>query len=485
MLATLEDFDARIHVLERELAALKTKRNDLLPMYRLPPEIVADVFKLVQHGCQSIDEIRPWDTYNIRWCDIMLVCRHFREVAVRTAGLWNVLDYNTYPSDWIDLCIARSCNLPLSIRDTSGHALEHIQRAWLLEINGAAVTTNILTSLPPTLHALQISDALDEMDRGEAFCITKSMIRTDLMVAYLGLSSFLALEDIPAFISLNRLDLDSVFVNKGLDGLVQVLRQVGRIQILCLRNLDFTGGSTEFSGENAVVSLPCLHSLFVADTPRLVWTYLRALPLPTITLGISVTNMTAAADHGHETHAAILDTWFRFVRSVPNSASLAQGTLMHEHANLIQIRLGDGKKIGHLREFCSEGPTRFCEFRFQGSLIDHPATPYITTLHLVLSRELGALSRNREITYAHQLRNLQCLIFEGLRRGDVDSHLMAAIQACIAERGTSLQQIRFVECHESMKTFAEELQQGGRVATIDWVYSDAADHSDSGSTPSW
>jgi hypothetical protein len=236
---TLEDFDARIHVLERELAALKTKRNSLLPSYRLPPEIVADVFKLVQHGCRSVDETAPWETYDNRWCDIMLVCRHFREVAVHTPALWIMVDYGIHPQDWCALCIQRACRLPLCIRDSTGGSLNVLPRAQTLDIRDGAVTAKILNVLKPALHALRVAFVEDDNDSDEEeYFALRMMSHESTALAYLSLSG-VCLSALPSLHSLRRLELDYVIVCDGLDGLSKLLSQVASIEVLCLRYLDF------------------------------------------------------------------------------------------------------------------------------------------------------------------------------------------------------------------------------------------------------
>jgi hypothetical protein len=329
--ATLEEFDTRILELERQLVAVKTGRNNLLPVHRLPPEIVAEVFKLIQHGCQTVDEIRPWFAYDYRWLDVMLVCRRFREVAMQTSALWNMVDYETHPPAWIQLCIDRVCNQTLRIRDSSGESTEHLHRAWSLEINGFAVSTQVLNLLQPTLRALHI-DGFNEKDREQVFHLKQSDLHAHLALAYLALSN-LTVQDIPVMHSLHRLELDCVIINTGLDGLIQMLFQVPSVQILCLRDVRLASSDI---ARSRPVSLPCLHSLLVVDTPEAVRDYLHLLPQPTLALGIYV-ECGEIEDLGiRSIYADILDAWDKFARSAhirrPENGSVALWGAVQPHS---------------------------------------------------------------------------------------------------------------------------------------------------------
>jgi hypothetical protein len=465
--ATLEELNTRIHELERQLVAAKTERNNLLPVHRLPPEIVVEVFKLIQHGCGTFDETRPWHTFDDGWLNVMLVCRRFREVAVQTSALWNMVDYDTYPPDQIQLFLERARNQPLCIRDSGGGSTELFHRAWSLEINSFAVSTQALNLLQPTLHALHIS--ILKFDQQNAFCFTQSDLHEHLALAYLSLSH-LSVQDIPVMHSLHRLELDSVIICTGLGGLMQMLHQVPSVQILCLRNLDLTSDDIERS---ELVSLPCLHSLLVIDTPKAVRCYLHMLPQPTLALGIYVRYVVFEETRDIPLHSDILDKWVKFARNTRDPALLAHGILKKgAYMQCVEYSLGTGNMVRYLREFGSASASSFCSFICYGT-VKHPADPYIQTLHIQCSPTFSHPYKVEELSFARMLPNLQCMVLEGFRDRDGHQRVMAAITACITEQGTRIQQLRFVECCYGMKVPAHKLQEEGFVTTVDWVHSDA------------
>jgi hypothetical protein len=478
--ATLEDFDARIHVLERELAALKTKRNDLLPMYRLPPEIVADVFKLVQHGCRSVDKMDPWHTYDGRWCDVMLVCRRFREMAVDTPALWVMVDYGTHPSDWRGLCMHRASHLPLCTRNATRDSLTILPRMQTLEIRDRAVADEILNVPMLALHALHI--ALNKDANEEEYLDLYKMSHYSPALAYIGLTN-VPLDALPPLHSLRRIELKSVVVCDGLDGFFKLLSQVASVEVLCLCYLDFDGVEPPRDLEKTHVSLPCLRSLLVDDAPKSVESYLRVLPLPTLDLVISTRYGFDESDSTQNALACILNTWFKFARSTPHSASLVHGTLKYsEHSEDVHFRLGDGQVVDHFQQFGAQSSPSFCEIAFWGMGISGPVTTYTHTLHLAMSPQLDTYtlpSNLNRILYPPVLPNLQCIVLEGFDSEEARPNAMAAVCGYFSRFGSSVQRVRFVNCLPDMKSFADELEEEHLVATIDWEpepqYDGAAD----------
>jgi hypothetical protein len=477
--STLEDFDARIYVLERELAALKTKRNDLLPIYRLPPEIVADVFKLVQHGCRSVDKMDPWETYDNRWYDIMLVCRRFREIAVDTPALWIMMDYGAHPPDWRGLCMHRASRLLFCIRNSTRHSLTILPRAQTLEIRDRAVADEILNVPMPALHALHI--ALNKGANEEEYLDLHKISHYSPALAYIGLTN-VPLDALPPLHSLRRIELKSVVVCDGLNGLFKLLSQVASVEVLCLCYLDFDGAEPPRDLEKTHVCLPCLRSLLVADAPKSVESYLRVLPLPTLALGISARHVHDESDSTWDTLACILDTWFRFARSSPNSASLVHGTLRHsEIIKAVHFALGDDNMVDNIRRFGTQSSPSFCDIAFWGTGISGPVIPYIHTLHLAMSPQLdtyGLHSLDMR-SYPHVLPNLQCIVLESFHSEQARPKAMADVCGYFSRFGSSVQRVRFVNCLPDMKSFADELEEEHLVATIDWEpepqYDGAAD----------
>ncbi|VDB83207.1 unnamed protein product [Peniophora sp. CBMAI 1063] len=114
-------------MLERVVFA-RQQRNKVMGACRLPPEVLSNVFSLVQldKGCRpkvrrvegpAIDE-EPQDPtagYSSGWMCLLHVCSYWRQTALGTPSLWcNVPCLDVHP-DSIPTLLARSRGLPLSL----------------------------------------------------------------------------------------------------------------------------------------------------------------------------------------------------------------------------------------------------------------------------------------------------------------------------------------------------------------------------------
>ncbi|KAI0040247.1 hypothetical protein FA95DRAFT_1650377, partial [Auriscalpium vulgare] len=115
------------HDVERRLAELqeildsepphirRRRRNQLLPVSRLPPEILTEVFSYL---ARSASPAHPWAlsplTLNRSWIAVTYVCGHWRETALRSRGLWTDIT-SQYGVPWFMNMIARAKNMQLSV----------------------------------------------------------------------------------------------------------------------------------------------------------------------------------------------------------------------------------------------------------------------------------------------------------------------------------------------------------------------------------
>ncbi|TFK63773.1 hypothetical protein BDN72DRAFT_802946, partial [Pluteus cervinus] len=121
---TIEDVDREyektsqeIQRLQEHLQELRTYRNQLIPISRLPVETLAEIFQLTQTS--------PFDSENHSCGRVAMtvasVCRHWRHVVVSTPLLWNTIDITNVP--WIRCSLERSRNLPLVVDVNLGQIL--------------------------------------------------------------------------------------------------------------------------------------------------------------------------------------------------------------------------------------------------------------------------------------------------------------------------------------------------------------------------
>ncbi|KAJ3533450.1 hypothetical protein NMY22_g7327 [Coprinellus aureogranulatus] len=151
----------RILILERELIALKTCQNAIVPINRLPPEILSQIF----HYVQDLDEQDSFRT--LFWVVITAVCKHWRAVALNCNTLWTRLAF-PHPK-FTELMLSRSGSAPLriEIRDNAFYtqsigvlrkALSQVER--LLTVNVVFGNSVLEDVLPLSLSGAPMMESL-------------------------------------------------------------------------------------------------------------------------------------------------------------------------------------------------------------------------------------------------------------------------------------------------------------------------------------
>jgi hypothetical protein len=111
----LQSPEDKITILEANLMQLKRRRNALVPIFRLPRKLFAEVFSLLRGG----PELRHQDFWIVSpgkgWSRAVLVCRVFRAIAIDTPMLWNIIDAGKCSLEWRELCVSRSASTPLAL----------------------------------------------------------------------------------------------------------------------------------------------------------------------------------------------------------------------------------------------------------------------------------------------------------------------------------------------------------------------------------
>ncbi|KAI0332436.1 hypothetical protein GY45DRAFT_476071 [Cubamyces sp. BRFM 1775] len=106
---------------EREAAVLSSRLNSRLPVFRLPPEILAEIFLFQaaivrEEQISRLEELeRECITPFYGWTNVSQVCSSWRGLALSLSSLWNwlALDHRTEAA-YISLLANRSRGLPLS-----------------------------------------------------------------------------------------------------------------------------------------------------------------------------------------------------------------------------------------------------------------------------------------------------------------------------------------------------------------------------------
>ncbi|KAJ7760560.1 hypothetical protein B0H16DRAFT_1532699 [Mycena metata] len=157
--------DHEIQEYQESIRALRSRRNDLSSIGRLPPEMLSKIFLFVQSNTLSWIE------------EVSHICRHWRAVALNCPNLWCFPIFSR--SKWADEMLKRSKMAPLSIRldldvmsitpgmlDAVHSSLGHISRIAELElfvgnsIDSSPIHTMLnITDPAPYLHSLSLSSS--------------------------------------------------------------------------------------------------------------------------------------------------------------------------------------------------------------------------------------------------------------------------------------------------------------------------------------
>ncbi|KAF9532995.1 hypothetical protein CPB83DRAFT_846750 [Crepidotus variabilis] len=167
-----QEKDKRIAEVERMLANLKCERNELIPIAKLPPEILTAIFTSI--ACNSAYVFKPVASENIvlRY-NFTYVCSTWRNIAISSPALWNILPVNATPINWIPLLIERSCDSDLTIRFADDDEDLESRVAYIFWVHGARIreikltrcSNQLIARLPtstPRLTRLSLSADGDE-----------------------------------------------------------------------------------------------------------------------------------------------------------------------------------------------------------------------------------------------------------------------------------------------------------------------------------
>lgn len=150
-----------------KLLDLKFAWNELLPVSRLPPEVLVMIFDLYAAYCFSAasqEDHDPPRTYT--WIRCTHVCRRWRQVALSTPWLWRRVCLTSL--DWSREVLARSANVPLQVnltadygedRDKSAIALicEQFPRTCEAHVRDTDLTASTAEYAAPLLRSLEVS----------------------------------------------------------------------------------------------------------------------------------------------------------------------------------------------------------------------------------------------------------------------------------------------------------------------------------------
>src|SRR6266849_1363692 len=101
---------AAISTIDKLVHSLLTRRNAIVPISLLPPELLARVFHLL-----VVKEPPFAKRRNLGWIRATHVCQHWRQVALDDSSLWARISGVPANTKWISEMLVRAKNAPLDI----------------------------------------------------------------------------------------------------------------------------------------------------------------------------------------------------------------------------------------------------------------------------------------------------------------------------------------------------------------------------------
>jgi len=175
----LKVIDDEITVSERVVQQLKSRRNSIVPVSRLPPEILVEIFSLLPF---PVDDSKcvPY----LEWICVTHVCRRWREIALHSLCLWKHINFTKLTLDGFTQILARAKMSPLHVEakitprskarfNALRRQLEaHISHTCHLSISGKFQTVlERLVSPAPALVSLSLTRPSHPFSSSQLECI--------------------------------------------------------------------------------------------------------------------------------------------------------------------------------------------------------------------------------------------------------------------------------------------------------------------------
>ena len=171
--AAQADIDCEIQRLSNWICSLKSRRNSLCTVSRLPPEVLSEVFLDLAEQLQAQDRFKV----DFKWTSVAHVCHLWRHVALQHGRLWGKIDM-TRP-DRTSAFVDRSKGAPLAVRQSFPGSLADLPTAFAdpsyryrelhLRAKEGQLGPNVLRILSSPIHApvleslvLEVSDSFVE-----------------------------------------------------------------------------------------------------------------------------------------------------------------------------------------------------------------------------------------------------------------------------------------------------------------------------------
>lgn len=119
--------EQKIAQLRNDILSLKSRRNAFSSISRLPPELLGEIFVALVQSCAAFFR-PPHPRYKAPrsrsrdWVAINMVCRHWRDVALRTTHIWSYVYLQSH-LETLKLFLDRSGQVPLKLATITSSVL--------------------------------------------------------------------------------------------------------------------------------------------------------------------------------------------------------------------------------------------------------------------------------------------------------------------------------------------------------------------------
>ncbi|KAG5647807.1 hypothetical protein DXG03_007729 [Asterophora parasitica] len=288
--------DQEMQRLEDAIRLLKSRRNILAPISRLPPEMLAKVFSF--RAAESVESSNP-----LEWIRVSHVSRHWRAIALDSPSLWGNLVF-TRPK-WSEEMLKRSKMASLIVKadltcitprifEAVRLALLHGPRIHDLQLRAASATIERLLSRDlelfeaPMIHSLSLSvPRITRFGSDEGFTIPSTILsgetpylrRLDLDKCNISWESALLQ-------GLTHLKIHDVTTaaRPTTQQLVDALERMPRLEVLDFRDalpLSPETATSDALPEGRIIDLPVLNHLAIVSTVPECSNLIRHISVPT------------------------------------------------------------------------------------------------------------------------------------------------------------------------------------------------------------
>jgi hypothetical protein len=407
-MATFAFFDEQISALETkdyespmqhehgltQIRALRTRRNELAPLLRLPADVLRDIVHIMvvtEHRPATLDDLaicrRPQWPFgeSTKWTRIMATCTRLRSLCLAERRLWSYFDIDRNV-EWLQLCMQRAATIPVtlhfdestaciapgSLKDRESIVASLLLRArhlWLVVRNGDDQTADMNFDAPPDgsmihLRTLRcVCSSPQEVALGTEMLIGNAAVLTEVTMVGVFL-----MEDVPHFNELTRLELARVRFDHQSSRLRNLLKNTPRLKFLSLHIVEIDGA--DLTPCQPIV-MPDLLELELKDFPSALVALLRLLPIPRFRCKIDslmrtgdwlgVTSTPSRAELHDETlsllprlFALTVDSMYPLIGSL---GALLDGPPSYEHRQAYQLALTPCETVGEQMQLVEHSPS--------------------------------------------------------------------------------------------------------------------------------